>query len=263
MSSSSYKCRRFKNKVAIVTAGTKGIGLAIAERLGLEGASIVIGSRNQKNVDEAVAQLKTKGVKNVAGLAGDIGEEVEQKRLVDFTLQTFGKINILVNNHGINLSIGNILEVSHEEWNKLFNFNVISGFQMTKLVQPHIKNQGGGAIIFNASYSAYFSPPAFAAYAVTKTALVGLTRALAIGLAKDNIRVNGIAPGVVKTEMSRPLWEAGPEAERQIAELTGIALGRLGEPDDCAGAVAFLASDDANYVVGETMIIGGGAQARF
>ncbi|CAI5453528.1 unnamed protein product [Caenorhabditis angaria] len=259
---SSVKCHRFEGKVAIVTAATKGIGYAIAERLGLEGASIVIGSRNQKNVDEAVAQLKARGVKNVAGVAGHIASVEVQQKIVDFTLQTFGKINILINNHGINPAFGHILEVSDQVWDKLFEVNVKAGFQMAKLVHPHIVKQGGGSIIFNASYSAYHSPPGIAAYGVTKTAVVGLTRALAMGLAKDNIRVNGIAPGVIKTKMSQVLWEGGEEAEKELTEVQEIALGRLGIPEDCAGVVAFLASDDANYVTGETIVVAGGVQAR-
>ncbi|CAI2353445.1 unnamed protein product [Caenorhabditis sp. 36 PRJEB53466] len=255
-------CRRFEGKVAIVTAATKGIGLAIAERLLAEGASVVIGSRNQKNVDEAVEYLKSKGLTQVAGIAGHIASTDDQKKLVDFTIQKFGKVNILVNNHGINPAFGHILEVTDQIWDKLFDVNVKAGFQMTKLVAPLIAKEGGGSIIFNASYSAYRSPPGIAAYGVTKTTVVGLTKALAMGLAKDNIRVNGIAPGVIKTKMSEVLWAGGEEAEKELTEVQEIALGRLGVPEDCAGTVAYLASDDAAYVTGEMIVVAGGVQAR-
>ncbi|CAD6187024.1 unnamed protein product [Caenorhabditis auriculariae] len=258
---SSSRCRRLEGKVAIVTAATKGIGLAIAERLLDEGASVVIGSRNQKNVDEAIKELHSKGLKNVAGLAGHIAKPEDQKKLVDFTLQKFGKIDILVNNHGINPAFGHILEVQDEVWDKLFEVNVKAGFQMSKLVHPHLIKQGGGSIIFNASYGGYKSPPGIAAYGVTKTALIGLTKAMANGLSKDNIRVNGIAPGVIKTKMSRALWDH-EDGEKNVSEGQEIQLGRLGVPEECAGAVAFLVSEDASYITGEMIVIAGGVHAR-
>lgn len=255
-------CHRLQGKVAIVTAATKGIGLAIAERFLEEGASVAIGSRSQKHVDEAIDYLKKKGLTKVVGIPGHIANTDDQRKLVDLTLQTFGKINILVNNHGINPAFGHIMDVSDEAWDKLFEVNIKAGFQMTKLVAPHIIKEGGGSIIFNGSCSGYRSPPGVAAYAVTKTTTIGLTRALAMGLAKDNIRVNGIAPGVIKTKMSEMLWKGGPEAEKEVIDFQGIVLGRLGLPEDCTGAAAFLASEDSSYITGEMIIISGGVQAR-
>ncbi|KAF1751087.1 hypothetical protein GCK72_017639 [Caenorhabditis remanei] len=243
----SDNCHHLEGKVAIVTAATKGIGLAIAERLLAEGASVVIGKKESNKV---------------AGIAGHIENTDDQQKLVHFTLQKFGKINVLVNNHGINLRFGHILKVSDQVWDKLFEVNVKAGFQMTKLVAPHIAKEGGGSIVFNSSLSAYKSQAGIAAYGITKTALIGLTRALAMGLAKDNIRVNGIAPGLIKTEMSRPYWEGGEEMEKGLIESQDIALGRLGVPEDCAGTVAYLASEDSSYITGETIIITGGVQAR-
>ncbi|EGT55502.1 hypothetical protein CAEBREN_01504 [Caenorhabditis brenneri] len=146
---------------------------------------------------------------------------------------------------------------------------------MTKLVAPHIAKEGGGVIDFNGSCSGYRSPPGVAAYAVTKTTMIGLTRALAMGLAKDNIRVNGVAPGVKKTKMSEmvssrhdlyknpisQLWKGDPEAEKEVIDFQGIVLGRLGMPEDCTGAAAF-SSEDASYITGEMIIVSGGVQAR-
>ncbi|PIO71529.1 3-oxoacyl-[acyl-carrier-protein] reductase domain protein [Teladorsagia circumcincta] len=124
-------------------------------------------------------------------------------------------------------------------------------------------NFRGGNIVFNASIGAYKSPPGIAAYAVTKTALLGLTKALANGLAKDNIRVNAIAPGVIKTKMSEMLWSGdGDQGEKDVVDNMEVPLGRLGTPNDCAGTVAFLVSDDAQYITGETVLIAGGVQAR-
>ncbi|KAK6755162.1 hypothetical protein RB195_013880 [Necator americanus] len=256
-------CHRLEGKVAIVTAATKGIGLAIAERLGLEGAALVICSRNQKNVDEAVQYLRSKHIAKVDGVACHVANSEHQLKLIEFTIQKFGKIDILINNHGINPAFGHILEVDEKIWDKLFEVNVKAGWQLAKLVHPHMVKNGGGNIVFNASVGAYKSPPGIAAYAITKTTLLGLTKALANGLAKDNIRVNAIAPGVIKTKMSEMLWDGnGDEGEKQMVDTMEVPLGRLGIPEECAGAVAFLVSDDANYITGETILITGGVHAR-
>lgn len=239
------------------------IGLAIAERLGCEGAAVVICSRNQKNVDEAVKYLKSRGISKVEGLAVHIAKPEDQRNLVNYTIKIFKKIDILINNHGINPAFGHILDVEDSVWDKLFAVNVKAGWQLTKLVHPHMVKSGGGNIVFNASVGAYKSPPGIAAYAVTKTALLGLTKALANGLAKDNIRVNAIAPGVIKTKMSEVLWDGnGDDGEKEIVDAMEVPMGRLGVPEDCAGAVAFFVSDDAKYITGETMLITGGIHAR-
>ncbi|PAV62123.1 hypothetical protein WR25_07519 [Diploscapter pachys] len=255
-------CRRLEGQVAIVTAATKGIGLAIAERIGLEGASVVIGSRNQKNVDEAIQYLKSKGVKNAVGIAGNVSNTDDQKKLVDLAIEKFGRIDTLINNHGINPAFGHILDIEDRTWDKLFETNVKAGFQLTKLVHPHMKKNGGGNIIFNASIGAYRASVGIAAYGITKTALLGLTKALAQGLAGDNIRVNAIAPGIIKTKLSRALWDGADDSEQRAIDQMQIPLNRLGVPEECAGAVAFLVSKDASYISGETIVIAGGVDAR-
>ncbi|VDO31091.1 unnamed protein product [Haemonchus placei] len=255
-------CRRLEGKVAIVTAATKGIGLAIAERLGLEGAAVVICSRNKKNVDDAVQYLKSKGVSKVHYMKHRLIYLIETSHRHK-TIAKYSKIDILINNHGINPAFGHILDVEDSIWDKLFEVNVKSGWQLTKLVHPHMVKNGGGNIVFNASIGGYKSPPGIAAYGVTKTALLGLTKALANGLAKDNIRVNAIAPGVIKTKMSEALWSGGgDQGEKDVVDAMEIPLSRLGTPNDCAGAVAFLVSDDAQYITGETILMAGGVHAR-
>uniref|UniRef100_A0A0N5A592 Dehydrogenase/reductase SDR family member 4 n=1 Tax=Parastrongyloides trichosuri TaxID=131310 RepID=A0A0N5A592_PARTI len=261
MNSSPVKCYRLQNKVAIVTAATKGIGLAIAERLGLEGASIVISSRNEVNVQESVDYLKKKGVKNVEGVVCHVAKNDHRERLINFTLEKFQKIDILINNHGINPVFGDILDVSEEIWDKLFETNVKAGFLLTKLVVPHMLKNGGGNIIFNASFGAYKQGKGIAAYTVTKTTLLGLTKALSDELAPQGIRVNAIAPGVIKTKMSKAMWD-GKDGEKDLANAIETPMKRLGTPDECSGAVAYLVSDDASYVTGETIVIAGGIHAR-
>ncbi|VDM53712.1 unnamed protein product [Angiostrongylus costaricensis] len=242
-------CRRLEGKVAIVTASTKGIGLAIAERLCLEGAAVVISSRNQKNVDDALEYLRSKGCSKVSWLHF-------RNLLLGRGLEKFDKIDILINNHGISPVIGHILG----GWDKLFKVNVKAGWQLSKLVYPYMAKNGGGSIVFNSSLSAYSPPPqGIAAYAVTKTALLGLTKALANGLAKDNIRVNAIAPGIIRTRMSKM---NSPFENRLSLGITNRNIPLTGEPKDCAGAVAFLVSDDAKHITGETIVIAGGVHAR-
>uniref|UniRef100_A0AC34GDI6 Uncharacterized protein n=1 Tax=Panagrolaimus sp. ES5 TaxID=591445 RepID=A0AC34GDI6_9BILA len=235
------------------------IGLAIAERLAHEGAKVIISSRKQKNVDEAIDYIVSTGVcrNRLAGMPCHVGEEEQLKKLVDFTLEKFGKIDILVNNAGINPAFGSPLEVGNDLFDKLFQVNVKSGFILTKLVAPIMEKQGGGNIIFNASYGAYRPGMGIGVYSVTKTALLGLTKMFSQELAAKNIRVNAIAPGVIKTKMSQMIVE-----QDEIPDLAGNPLNRYGEPHECAGAVAFLVSDDASYITGETILMNGGAHAR-
>jgi len=264
--SAKYNAQRLIGKVAIVTAATNGIGLAIAERLGHEGAKLAISSRKAGNVDKAVKYLVDSGLdtKNVCACVCHVGNAEDRQKLVQLAVERFGRIDILVNNAGINPSSGDILETSEEVWDKLFDVNLKAGFLLTKLVVPHMTS--GGNVIFNASITAYTCSPIIAAYGVTKTAILGLTKALAGSLASKNIRVNCISPGIIKTNFSKALWE-GTEQLEQInneMEQAGLhpPLGRYGTPNECAGTVAFLCSDDASYITGESIVIGGGAQAR-
>jgi len=255
-----FNCDRLKGKVALVTGATQGIGLAIVERLAHEGAKVVLSSRKQKNVDEAIDYVVSTGVcrQNLAGIPCHVGEVDQLKKLVDFAVEKFGKIDILVNNAGINPIFGSSLDVTDAMFDKLFQVNVKSGFVLTKMVAPIMEKNGGGVIVFNASYGGFKPMPGIGIYSVTKTALLGLTKLLATELAHKKIRVNGIAPGVIRTKMSASLIDD----EGKSAENDGNPLGRVGEAHECAGAVAFLASDDASYITGETILINGGSHAR-
>ncbi|KAL3079201.1 hypothetical protein niasHT_039624 [Heterodera trifolii] len=257
-----YKAFRLENKVAVITAATNGIGLAIAERLGHEGARVVVSSRDEDNVKRAIDRLVSSGLKrsDLAGCTCHVSNSDDRSRLLKLTIQRFGNVHILVNNAGINPIFGDLLDVDESAWDKLFDVNVKAGFMLAKLFAPEIERSGGGSIVFNSSIGAYRSPQGIAAYGITKTALLGLTRALAESLAPKGIRVNAIAPGIIKTKMSKALWEGIDE--RKSAEAIGTLLGRLGMPEECAALVAFLCSSDASYITGETVPVAGGAYSR-
>ena len=183
---------RLQGKVAIVTAATAGIGLAIAARLGKEGAKIVISSRRKDNVDEALRQLKQQGV-DCCGCVCHVGSRDHLKQLVQLTLDTYGKIDILISNAAVNPAAGPVLQTPDAAIDKILEINVRSPIILTKEVAPHLNP--GSAIVYISSYTAFNPSPPIPVYAISKTALLGLTKALAEELGPKGIRVNCIAPG--------------------------------------------------------------------
>ncbi|XP_011786202.1 PREDICTED: dehydrogenase/reductase SDR family member 4 isoform X2 [Colobus angolensis palliatus] len=212
------------NKVALVTASTDGIGFAIARRLAQDGAHVVVSSRKQQNVDQAVATLQGEGL-SVTGTVCHVGKAEDRERLVATTL----------------------------------DINVKAPALMTKAVVPEMEKRGGGSVVIVASIAAFSPFPGLSPYNVSKTALLGLTKTLAVELAPRNIRVNCLAPGLIKTSFSRMLW-MDKEKEERMKET--LQIRRLGEPEDCAGIVSFLCSEDASYITGETVVVGGGTPSR-
>ncbi|XP_074357424.1 short-chain dehydrogenase/reductase SDRA-like [Apium graveolens] len=247
--------KRFVGKVAIVTASTQGIGFGIAERLGLEGASVVISSRKQSNVDEAVEKLKAKGI-DVFGLVCHVSNAQQRKSLVDKTVQKYGKIDVVVSNAAANPSVDPILETKEPVLDKLWDINVKTAILLLKDASPHLSK--GSSVIFISSVSAYTPHSSMAMYAVTKTALLGLTKALASEMAPDT-RVNCVAPGFVPTHFA-DFITSNNEVRKIIEDNT--LLKRLGTTEDMAAATAFLASDDASYITGETLVVAGGMPSR-
>lgn len=246
------------NKVALVTASTDGIGFAIARRLAQDGAHVVVSSRKQQNVDRAVATLQGEGL-SVTGTVCHVGKAQDRERLVATAVKLHRGIDILVSNAGINPLFGNTMDATEEIWDKLLSINVKSTALMTKAVVPEMEKRGGGSVVIVASIGAYFPYRGLGPYNVTKTALLGLTKTLAFDLAERNIRVNCLAPGIIKTTFSRVLWEDKAKEERIIKNLL---IKRLGEPEDCAGIVSFLCSEDASYITAETVTVAGGLPSR-
>eukprot|EP00937_MAST-01D_sp_MAST-1D-sp2_P001864 g1864.t1 len=252
-------CKRLEGKIAVVTASSLGIGFAIAQRLGEEGASVVVSSRKQDQVDSAVAKLQAMGL-SAAGCVCHVGKAKHRQALLKFALQAFGQrehIDVLVSNAAVQPAMEPLsLDVDDAIYDKIFDTNVKSYWQLMKEARPLLKR--GSSVVLVSSIGGYDPAPPLGLYAVSKTALFGLTKLLAKELAPDGIRVNCLAPGVIKTKFSKMLWES--EEANEIA--AGQAwLGRVGEPAEMAGAVAYMASDDASFMTGETMVLAGGKHA--
>lgn len=245
-------------KVAIVTASTDGIGLAAAEALGKRGAHVVVSSRRQANVDRAVSLLQSQSIQ-VIGTTCNVGKGEDRERLVQMTLDQYGGIDILVSNAAVNPFFGNMLDSTEEVWDKILAVNVKSSFLMTKLVVPHMEKRGGGNVVFVSSVGGYQPFPALGPYSVSKTALLGLTRALAPELAQSNIRVNCVAPGVIQTRFSQALWQNEDIMDEFKKQL---CIKRVGQPEEIGGVIAFLCSDEASYITGETITATGGMNCR-
>jgi len=246
--------RNLQGKVAVVTASTDGIGFAIARRLARDGASVVVSSRKEDNVKKAVDELQKEGLK-VLGVPCHVGNADQRAALLKTAEEKFGGLDILVSNAAVNPAATLVLDTPESAWDKIFEINVKCAFLLSKEAMPMIEKRGGGSIIYISSIAGYQAMPLLGAYSVSKTALLGLTRAAAEQCAPYNIRVNCICPGIIKTRFSQLLWE-DPGVSETV--MTTIPLKRLGEPDDVAGAVSFLASDDSGYITGENIPVAGG-----
>lgn len=246
---------RFQGKVAVVTASTQGIGFAIAERLGLEGASVVVSSRKQKNVEEAVEKLRGKGI-DVLGVVCHVSNREQRRDLIQKTVNKYGGIDILVSNAAANPTVDPIVEISEPVLDKLWEINVKATVLLVQDAAAHLSQES--SIIIISSIAAYGAEATMSMYGVTKTALLGLTKALAAEMAPKT-RVNTVAPGFVPTRFADFLVR-NEDIKNSIVERT--LLGRLGKATDMASAVAFLASSDASYITGETLVVAGGIRSR-
>lgn len=244
-----------KNKVAVVTGGTRGIGLAIVRTYLKNGAKVVLFGSRKESVEKAVNELKKENAKyEVEGMYPNLTEYVEVENAINAIAKKYGKIDILVNNAGVS-AMESIYAYKPEDFDKVIKLNVNAVFYGIKAVAPIMKNAGGGVIINTSSMVSLYGQPAGCAYPASKFAVNGLTKSLARELAKDGIRVNAVAPGVTDTDMVANL----PEQVREGIKKT-IPLGRIGEPEDVANAFLYLASDKASYVTGEILSVDGCAR---
>ncbi|XP_072947838.1 dehydrogenase/reductase SDR family member 4 [Epargyreus clarus] len=257
-SSKKYHSSRLKGKVAVVTASTDGIGFAIAKRLGDEGASVVISSRKEENVKKATESLRKDGIA-VEGVVCHVGNKDQRKLLFDTAKTKFGGLDILVSNAAVNPAVSPILETDEKVWDKIFEINVKCSWLLAKEAYPELVKRGGGNIVFISSIAGYQPMEPLGTYSVSKTVLLGLTKTIASEIVHDNIRVNCVAPGIVATKFASAITSSEAGAERSLSI---VPMKRFGKPEEIAGAVAFLVSDDASYVTGETIVVAGGAYAH-
>ncbi|RMG85984.1 MAG: SDR family oxidoreductase [Chloroflexi bacterium] len=242
-------------KVAIVTGASRGIGQAIAERFAGAGAKVVISSRKQEALDTVAEQIRNNGGE-VLAIAAHNGDKAALQALVEKTVETYGGVDILVNNAATNPHFGSLLEASDSLWEKTIQVNIMGNIWLCQAVVPHMRNAGGGKIINVASIVGMLRPGQYQGiYSATKAAVTSITRTLAMELGGDNIQVNAIAPGLIKTAFARVLWEN--DELRQTVEARTPA-GRIGLPEDIAGMAHFLAAPESNYCTGEIFVVDGG-----
>lgn len=242
---------RFKGKVAIVTGGASGIGLATAERLASEGAAVAIVDR-----ELAAANVAAESIRGPAGrgkgFAADVTSRDQLASVFAAASKMFGRVDVVVNSAGV-IARGNLEETSIEEWRRVLEIDLSSMFYSASAALPLLRAAGGGSIV-NIASVAGLRGAVNVAYVAAKGGVISLTRQLANELAKDRIRVNSISPGFTSTPLNQTLRDAG--AERYWTDR--IPLGRYGAPEEIAAACAFLASDDASYVTGFDLVVDGG-----
>jgi NAD(P)-dependent dehydrogenase (short-subunit alcohol dehydrogenase family) len=244
---------RFREKAAIVTGGSRGIGRGIAHTLATEGATVALIAKNMETGNKAAARIEADGGKAFF-LQADVSDKDQVLHAVSETVQRLGRVDILVNNAGIHTQAPFDQE-TRSDWQTLFEVNVLGTVFPSQAVVPYMIEQGGGRIVHISSKAAVVGEPGHVAYSASKGAVLSLTRAMAVDLAPHNITVNAVCPGPVVTDM---LLAAVPDAAGRQALAQKAPLGRLGQPEDVAAAVLYLASDGAGWCTGQAISVDGG-----
>ena len=243
-----------KEKTAIISGGSKGIGKAIAFKYAEAGANVVICSRKKHNLDSAIEEAQTAGF-NIIGIECNTGEIDSINNVVDKTLEQFNKVDILVNNAAVNPYYGPILNSQDSHWEKIWDINVKGYFNFVKACSKSMKDNKYGKIINVASIAAKTPLDGLGVYNISKAAVVMLTKVLAKEMAESNIQVNTLAPGLIKTDFSKALWEDESVYNKIIK---AIPQARMGEPDDISGMALYLASDASDFITGSMFVVDGG-----
>jgi len=247
-------------RVAIITGSSRGIGRAAAERLAEQGADVVISSRKLDACQAVAAAINARRAAEQRGgraiaVEANISSKEALTQLVERTRAEFGKIDILVCNAATNVHFGPLATLKDEQFRKIFDNNVLSNHWLTQLVVPQMIARRDGAVVIVSSIGGMRGSPLIGAYNISKAADLQLARNLAVELGPHNVRVNCVAPGIIRTDFARALWE-NPKIAR--AAEAGMPLRRIGDPDDVAGAIVFLSSPAGRYVTGQTLVVDGG-----
>jgi NAD(P)-dependent dehydrogenase (short-subunit alcohol dehydrogenase family) len=243
-------------KSALVTGSSRGIGRAIAEALALNGANVVISSRNQEPCDLVAHEINTRSGGRAIAVAAGISSKEGLERLFLQARSAFGGIDILVCNAASNPYYGPMLGISDSQFDKLLRNNIVANHWLIQNVAPDMIARRDGSIIMLSSIGAVRGSPVIGAYNLSKAADQQLARNIAVELGPHNVRVNCIAPGLIRTDFARALWE---DETNLATVLQGTPLGRIGEPDDVAGVAVFLASAAGRYITGQSIVVDGGA----
>lgn len=247
-------------KVAVVTGASKGIGESIARGLGEFGAKVVVSSRKQAAVDEVAKSFNADGIEAV-GIECNVSYSDQCANLIEQSVAKFGRVDILVNNAGTNPYFGALEKMPMEAYRKTLDVNLTSAVELSNLVHPIMKENGGGKIIHISSIEGYHASMYMAAYDISKAGLIMLTKNQAVEWAKDNIRINAICPGYVETKMTT-FFRENEEMNKKFQKK--IVMGRMAKPDEMAGLAVLLASDASSYMTGESILNDGGLmQAQF
>ncbi|MEW6473521.1 MAG: glucose 1-dehydrogenase [Actinomycetota bacterium] len=246
---------RLTGRVAVVTGSAQGIGRAYAQHLAQLGAQVVVADIDEAGAQAAAKELADTGVQAFA--AGvDIADPASTERLVETVIERCGSVDVLVNNAAVyrGLQMTPAEEIDLDYWRRMMDVNINGTYYMCRAVIPHMRQQGHGKIVNQTSIAAYLAAPLASHYAVSKAAVVALTKCLARELGEDGINVNAIAPGVIGTPAT---MEAVPEPMRDMLVMNA-ALHRIGQPEDLLGALEFLCSDMSDYLTGQTIVVDGG-----
>lgn len=246
---------KLEGKVAIITGGSRGIGFAIAKAFSENGANVIITSKNSQQLEDSASRLN-----NTIPISADIRKEDDVRKVIEKTIEKFGKLDILVNNAGIFPKIKQLNEISEVEWNNVIDVNLSGQFRFTKFAIPHLQKTSGTIINISsdAGLKAYEGFNADA-YSASKAALIVLTKCWALEYSKDKIRVNCVCPGVIDTDMTKPFLTT--QKDREFMD-NDHPLGRIGQPEEVAKSVLFLASVDSSWTTGAILAIDGGQSTK-
>lgn len=244
-------------KVAVITGSSRGIGKAIAEAMAAQGARVVISSRKQPACEEVAGAINAEhGEGRAIAVPANISSKEELQNLVDETRRAFGQVDILVCNAASNPYYGPLGGISDEQFRKILDNNIISNHWLIQMVAGEMRERREGSIVIISSIGGLRGSDVIGAYDISKAADFQLARNLAVEFGPDNVRVNCIAPGLIRTDFARALWE-DPEAEKKLTGHT--PLRRIGEPHEIAGAAVYLAAPASTYVTGQAIVVDGGA----